>query len=43
MFLITSVTINKLVDTKAPKDTYQFTQRGIIKGFHSLLGTTRRI
>ena len=26
-----------LVDTKAPKDTYQFTQRGIIKSLHSLL------
>ena len=29
-----------LVDTKAPKDTYQFTQRGIIKSLHSLLGGT---
>lgn len=29
-----------LVDTKAPKDTYQFTQRGIIKSLHTLLGGT---
>jgi len=29
-----------LIDTKAPKDTYQFTQRGIIKSLHTLLGGT---
>ena len=31
-----------LVDTKAPKDTYKFTQRGIIKSLHTLLGGTGR-
>lgn len=31
-----------LVDTKAPKDTYQFTQKGIIKSLHTLLGGTGR-